>query len=67
MPPGSSLVEIDLIEKAGGTLVRFTHSGLPDEEECASHEKGWTHYLQQAGRSRDRRRSRTGYASLSEV
>ncbi|MDF2810629.1 MAG: transcriptional regulator [Microvirga sp.] len=45
MPPGSSLIEIDLVEKAGGTLVRFTHSGLPDEKERASHEKGWIHYL----------------------
>jgi uncharacterized protein YndB with AHSA1/START domain len=45
MPPGSSLVEIDLLEKDGGTLVRFTHSGLPDERERASHEKGWNHYL----------------------
>jgi uncharacterized protein YndB with AHSA1/START domain len=45
MPPGSSKVEIDLIEQAGGTLVRFTHSGLPSAEACASHEKGWIHYL----------------------
>lgn len=45
VPPGSSLVEIDLIDRPGGTLVRFTHSGLPDEKERASHEKGWNHYL----------------------
>ena len=45
MPPGSSLIEIDLVEKAGGTLVRLTHSGLPDEKERAGHEKGWNHYL----------------------
>ena len=45
VPPGSSLVEIDLIDRPGGTLVRFTHSGLPDEEERAAHEKGWNHYL----------------------
>jgi uncharacterized protein YndB with AHSA1/START domain len=45
MPPGSSLIEIDLVEKDGGTLVRFTHSGLPDEQERASHEEGWNHYL----------------------
>jgi uncharacterized protein YndB with AHSA1/START domain len=45
VPPGSSLVEIDLIDKPGGTLVRFTHSGLPDEEQRASHEKGWDHYI----------------------
>lgn len=45
MPPGSSLVEIDLLERDGGTLVRFTHSGLPDEKERAAHEEGWKHYL----------------------
>ncbi len=44
-PPGSSLIEIDLIDQGGGTLLRMTHSGLPDAEECASHEEGWTHYL----------------------
>ena len=45
VPPGSSLIEIDLIDKVDGTLVRLTHSGLPDREACTSHEKGWTHYL----------------------
>jgi uncharacterized protein YndB with AHSA1/START domain len=45
VPPGSSLVEIDLIDRDGGTLVRMTHTGLPDAEQCASHERGWTHYL----------------------
>jgi uncharacterized protein YndB with AHSA1/START domain len=45
MPPESTLIEIDLIDQGGGTLVRMTHSGLPDAEACASHEEGWTHYL----------------------
>jgi len=45
VPPESSLVEIDLLDQAGGTLLRMTHSGLPDAEELASHDKGWTHYL----------------------
>ena len=46
VPPGSSLVEIDLIDDApDGTLLRMTHSGLPDAASCASHEKGWTHYF----------------------
>jgi uncharacterized protein YndB with AHSA1/START domain len=45
VPPGSSLVEIDLIEQPDGTLLRFTHTGLPNAEQCASHEKGWAHYL----------------------
>jgi uncharacterized protein YndB with AHSA1/START domain len=44
-PPGSSLIEIDLIDEGDGTLLRMTHSGLPDAEACASHEKGWAHYL----------------------
>jgi uncharacterized protein YndB with AHSA1/START domain len=45
MPPGSSLIEIDLIEQEGGTLLRMIHSGLPDAELCAAHEQGWMHYL----------------------
>ena len=30
--PGSSLIEIDLIEQDGGTLLRMTHSGLPNAD-----------------------------------
>ena len=45
VPPGSSLIEIDLIERDGGTLLRMTHSGLPNEEQCAGHNRGWAHYL----------------------
>ena len=45
VPPGSSLIEIDLIERDGGTLLRMTHSGLPNAAQCASHDKGWAHYL----------------------
>jgi uncharacterized protein YndB with AHSA1/START domain len=45
VPPGSSLIEIDLIEQEGGTLLRMTHRDLPNEAQCASHAKGWAHYL----------------------
>ena len=45
VPPGSSLVEIDLIERDGGTLVRMTHTGLPNAEQCANHARGWAHYI----------------------
>ena len=44
-PPGSSLVEIDLLPRNGGTLLRLTHSGLPNAAQCARHERGWTYYL----------------------
>ena len=45
VPPGSSLIEIDLIEEPSGTLLRMTHTGLRDAEQCASHADGWEHYL----------------------
>jgi uncharacterized protein YndB with AHSA1/START domain len=45
VPPGSSLVEIDLIDRDGGTLLRMTHSGLPNAAQCAGHDQGWAHYL----------------------
>src|ERR1700746_3184324 len=44
-PPGSSLVEIDLIDQDGGTLLRMTHSGLPNATQRANHNRGWAHYL----------------------
>ena len=45
VPPGSSLIEIDLIDHDGGTLLRMTHSGLPNAAQCAAHDKGWAHYI----------------------
>jgi len=45
VPPGSGLIEIDLIDRDGGTLLRMTHSGLPSEAQAVNHGKGWTHYL----------------------
>jgi uncharacterized protein YndB with AHSA1/START domain len=45
VPPGSGLVEIDLIDRDGGTLLRMVHSGLPNAAQCAGHDKGWAHYL----------------------
>ena len=45
VPPGSSLIEIDLIEEPEGTLLRLTHTGLPSAEQFAAHADGWAHYL----------------------
>jgi uncharacterized protein YndB with AHSA1/START domain len=45
VPPGSSLIEIDLVDRDGGTLLRMTHSGLPNAAQCAAHARGWAHYL----------------------
>ena len=46
VPPGSSLVEIDLADQPpDGTLLRLTHTGLPNAEQCAGHAEGWGHYL----------------------
>ena len=35
------LIEIEFEEEGGATTVRFTHSGLWDEEAVRSHEDGW--------------------------
>jgi len=45
VPPESSLIEIDLIDRDGGTLLRMVHSGLPSEKSCADHAAGWAHYI----------------------
>ena len=45
VPPGSGLIEIDLIDQEGSTLLRMTHSGLPNAAQCAGHDRGWAHYF----------------------
>ena len=45
VPPGSSLIEIDLLERPDGTLLCMTHTGLPTAEQCAMHADGWAYYL----------------------
>ena len=44
LPPGSSVVEVELIPQADGTLVRLTHRDLPPGE-VPAHQAGWSHYL----------------------
>ncbi len=44
LPPGSSTVEIELIPDGDGTIVRLTHSGLPEGTDAAQLE-GWKHFL----------------------
>jgi uncharacterized protein YndB with AHSA1/START domain len=44
VPPGSSVVEIDLVPDGSGTLVTLTHRGLADDE-VAIHAEGWNRYL----------------------
>ena len=49
LPPGGSLVEIELEARDGGTLVRLRHSGLPYGARPpfmpGEHGKRWMHYL----------------------
>lgn len=44
-----SLIEIEFAETEDGTEVRFTHSGLLDEEAVRSHEEGWNNCLDSLG------------------
>ncbi|HEX2029122.1 MAG TPA: SRPBCC domain-containing protein [Nitriliruptorales bacterium] len=45
IPPGSTVVEIELLPEADGTLIRLTHRQLPPDE-SAMHRAGWQHYLE---------------------
>ena len=45
-----TLIEIDLEETGGATVVRFTQRDLWDEEALRSHEQGWTQILDNLGR-----------------
>lgn len=44
VPPGSSVVEIDLFSEGEGTRLRLTHRGLP-QDEVPIHTSGWEHYV----------------------
>jgi uncharacterized protein YndB with AHSA1/START domain len=44
VPPGSTTVEIDLVEEDGATTVRLAHHGLPPEA-VEAHERGWAYFL----------------------
>ena len=46
MPPGSSLIEIDLIDQGGATLLRMTHSDCRMPRNAPVTRRGWTHYLE---------------------
>lgn len=45
VPPGSSTVEVSLRPEGAGTVLDFTHSGLPASA-VESHGDGWRHYLE---------------------
>ncbi len=47
--PGSTTVEITLVEDGPGTLLRLRHSGLPSEQQRASHREGWRMYIGKLG------------------
>ena len=61
VPAGSSLIEIDLIERDGGTLLRMTHSGLPNAAQCASPRQGLGALSWPAGHCRHGPQSRSRY------
>ncbi|CAN5915421.1 SRPBCC family protein [soil metagenome] len=44
VPPGSTVVEIDLEQDGDGTLMRLTHRDMPADH-ADMHRVGWVHYL----------------------
>jgi uncharacterized protein YndB with AHSA1/START domain len=53
-----TLIEIDFEEADGITTVRFTHSGLWDEDAVRSHEDGWSGILDSLERALEAPRDR---------
>jgi len=45
VPPGSTVVEYELIPEGTGTRLRLTHRDLPSTEQADSHAQGWEHYM----------------------
>jgi Activator of Hsp90 ATPase homolog 1-like protein len=43
---GSTTIEVELVPEGEGTLLRFTHSGLPNTDATQRHAHGWEHYLE---------------------
>ena len=41
VPPGTSMVEVDLVPDGEGTVLRLRHSGLPSDVAHAFHGNGW--------------------------
>lgn len=44
LPPGSTVVEIDLEHDGDGTMIRLTHRDMPADH-ADVHRVGWEHYL----------------------
>lgn len=48
LPPGSTVVEIDLEHDGDGTMIRLTHRDMPPDHTDV-HRIGWEHYLARLG------------------
>lgn len=61
LPPGGSLVEIDLEAKGDGTVLRLRHTHVP-REIAEKHSERWSYYLTQLAlvASNEQQRKRTG-------
>ena len=49
IPPGSTIVSIELTEEPDGTLLTLTHRNLPDDE-AGEHRSGWEAFLPELAR-----------------
>jgi uncharacterized protein YndB with AHSA1/START domain len=52
-----TLIEVDFEERDGVTTVRFTHSGLWDDEAVRDHEDGWSKLFGRLGHTLEAARS----------
>lgn len=45
LPPGSSVVEVELAAEGAGTRLSLIHRDLPDDDSLMLHADGWSRYL----------------------
>jgi len=50
VPPGSSVVEVDLAAEGAGTRLSLIHRDLPDDDSLMLHADGWSRYLSRLDR-----------------
>ena len=66
MPPVETLITVSFSEKDGGTELRMTHSGFPDEAMCESHKEGWGSCLNRLADMLDPRGTAASVALLGD-
>ncbi len=67
MPNIETLITVTFAEREGGTEVRMTHSGFPDQVMCDSHQEGWGSCLNRLADALDARGTAASVTLLGDA